>query len=145
MACVIEKNYAIFRNVVGEDFHPLEVVFELGNPDALFWKKVLSDHLAQGILFGFGRKNSLHYVWKHHYQGKDPKVGEYFQQVHWESSTKKQIPYQKVSSSNFTIPRFGCIEKDKFVKKYRKERKKILKIYQGKDLVDVTLTQLMSD
>jgi hypothetical protein len=65
-ALTLAENYAIFKNAAEMDFHPLQVVFELQNPDSVFWRKVLSmpNHLTKGLLFGFGLRNSLFGDWQ---------------------------------------------------------------------------------
>lgn len=64
-ALTLAENYTIFKNAAEMDFHPLQVVFELQNPDPVFWRRVLSlpNHLTKGLLFGFGLRNSIYGDW----------------------------------------------------------------------------------
>ena len=148
-ALVLAENYSIFKEAVGMDFHPLQVVFELQNPHSEFWKRIfkVENHVAKGLLFGFGLKNALFGDWS-------------FKQLHTNTSTeleKEVAQYLKntplhisttpvevgeSSPSNFTIPLFGVVQGDDVAEKYEKEKKEIEKIYLGQDMVEVTLQRL---
>ncbi len=64
-ALVLAENYEIFKAAAGMDFDPLQAVFEAQNSDSIFWKNVFSmqNHVAKGLLFGFGIKNSIFFNW----------------------------------------------------------------------------------
>ena len=134
------------------DFHPFQVVFELRNPHSKFWKSVFEakNHLAKGLLCGFGLKNSLFGDW--HFKQYDihasTELGEesmeYLKNAPFHPSTTQSVEFGKGGSSNFTIPRFGTVEGDDVVEKYEKEKRGIEKIYLGQDLVEVTLQRLAS-
>ncbi len=150
-ALVLAENQEIFQNAAGMQFHPLQVVFELQNPESIFWKKIFSlpNHLAKGLLFGFGLRNSIFGNW--HFSYSNAKVSselgehivEYLKGVPSAVSTNS-VKFGKGSPSNFTIPLFGTIPGDDMVDKYTKEKSKIEKIYRGQDLVEVTLQRLAS-
>ena len=146
---VLAENEEIFKQALGAAFHPLPVVLELQNPDSAFWKSVFSlpNHLAKGLLFGFGLKNSLsghlHYI---PFRTRAPltsgeQIGKYLKKV---SSTFSAFPVKEGtgSPSNFTIPVFSVVEGDDMIEKYTKEKEEIEKIYHGQDLVEVTLQRL---
>lgn len=145
-ALVLAENYSIFKEASGGmDFHPLQAVFELQDPDSVFWKNIFSlqNHLAKGLLFGYGLKNSLFGHWSFSSsQGKltlpSEKYREKIEDYLKGTSFKPTMPNQS-SISNLTIPLFGMVAGDKTAKKYAKEKAAIEKIYRGKDIVEVTL------
>jgi hypothetical protein len=148
-ALVLAENYAVFKEAAGGmDFHPLQAVFELQNPDSVFWKNVFSmqNHTAKGLLFGFGLSNSLFGHWSFSSsQGKlNLPSDEYREEI---EDYLKNAPFSPTISSqtsnlDFTIPLFGTVLGDGTVKKYAKEKVAIEKIYRGKDIVEVTLQRL---
>ena len=150
-ALILAENYLIFKDAAGMDFHPLQVVFELQNPNSKFWKNIFEtkNHVAKGLLFGFGLKNSLFGDWRFKQFHKnlstelDKEVAEYLKNASFNVSTET-VEFGKGSPSNFTIPLFGIIEGDDAVERYKKEKREIEKVYLGQDLVEVTLHRLAS-
>jgi hypothetical protein len=154
-ALVLAENYNVFKDATGMDFHPLQAVFELQNPESVFWKNVFSiqNHLAKGLLFGFGLRNSIFGNWHFTYLNKQSfseleyqpsdSIIEYLESAPCDASTTPS-KYTKGSPSNFTIPLFGSIAGDDTAEKYTKEKNEIEKIYRGQDLVEVTLQRLAS-
>ena len=153
-ALVLAKYYEIFKAASGMDFHPLQIVFEAQNPDSLFWKNVFSmkNHLAKGLLFGFGLENSTFFHWRllfsnaqHTLESSNyiEEILEYLQSHHFELSTAS-VGFHQGSLSNFTIPVFRTIDEDVTVEKYKQEKVTIEKTYQGQDTVEVTLQRLAS-
>jgi hypothetical protein len=148
-ALVLAENYTIFKEAAGMDFHPLQVVFELQNPNSEFWKRIfrIKNHVAKGLLCGFGLKNSLFGDWRFkqfHVNVStelEKEVAQYLKSVALHVSTKP-VEFGKGSPSNFTIPLFGTVEGDDVVEKYKKEKREIEKTYLGQDLVEVTLQRL---
>ncbi len=152
-ALALAENYEIFKKAGGNtDFHPLEAVFELQNPDSLFWKNVFSmqNHLAKGLLFGFGFKNSLFGDWCFSLangkldlpsNGYKQEVEEYLKHLPFTSSATLD-PVNEHSDSNLTIPLFGVVPGDTTAEKYKKDKKNIEKIFRGKDMIEVTLARL---
>lgn len=145
-ALVLAENYSIFKEASGGmDFHPLQAVFELQDPDSVFWKNIFSlqNHLAKGLLFGYGLRNSFFGHWSFSSsQGKltlpsekyREKVEDYLKSAPFTPTFSNQP-----STSKLTIPLFGMVPGDKTAKKYAKEKSAIEKIYRGKDIVEVTL------
>ena len=148
-ALILAKHYEIFKTASGMDFHPLQVVFEAQNPDSLFWKNIFSmkNHLAKGLLFGFGLENSTFFHWSPFYtqhalaSGYTEDALEYLESHRFEPSTTL-VESHTGSLSNFTIPLFGILEGDGTAEKYKKEKIAIEKIYRGQDIVEVTLQRL---
>lgn len=144
-ALTIQQNYDLFKRYVGEDFDPLEVVFEIENPDSLFWKESLHNSVLLGILFGFGVQNSFCFEWKYwSYPDENKKMEKFldslksrFEQDHREFT----LP----SPSHFSLPAFASFSdknEDEVIQKYKMERDEIQKIYRGKNFLDLTLQKL---
>lgn len=151
-ALILAENYEIFKEAGGMDFHPLQVVFDAQDLDSLFWHNVFAgeNHLAKGLLFGFGLKNSLFGNWKFlsslerlflPSEKYKKEVYDYLKNARENLSTDT-IPYGEGSLSNFTIPRFGTVPGDEMAEKYKKEKKAIQKFYRNKDVVEATLQGL---
>lgn len=134
----IRDNYTIFREAAGFDFKPQEVALELENPDSLFWKKVfeIDNHVAKGLLFGFGKRNA---------QLFDQQLKYADLEIDADVPSTTTVELEKGSPSNFTIPFFRTTSlEDEMVQTYTKEKEEIEKIYKDQDLVEVTLQKLAS-
>jgi hypothetical protein len=124
---------------------------ELQNPHSVFWNNVfkIDNHLAKGLLFGFGRKNSFFADWEFKQWSKNPSLHlseqavAYLKNVPSRPSTTR-VKIGEGGPSNFTIPIFGTIEDDEMVELYEKEKKEIEKIYHGKNFLDITFQRLAS-
>ena len=149
-AFVLEENYEIFKKASGMDFDPLLVVFEAEDPDSRFWKNVMSmeNHLAKGLLFGFGLKNSL--VGSQALSGKKREPAssneefkregdEFVQQI----SSLTSIDVVPQGSSSLNIPLFSVLPGDETAEKYAKERTSIEQKYRNQDLIEVTFKRLL--
>ncbi len=151
VALVLAENYPIFREASGMDFQPLEAALELQDPHSVFWNNVfkINNHLAKGLLFGFGKKNSFFGDWRLKQWSKNPslclseKAIAYLKSIPSRTSTTR-VKIGEGGPSNFTIPIFGAIEGDEMIELYGKEKKEIEKIYRGKDFIEVTLQRLTS-
>ncbi len=163
-ALVLAENYDFFRSFTGIDFHPLEIVFDLENPDSLFWNKFFDGNskderssqeqrdatIALGLLFGFGKKNTLFFTWKGDMEGKEGKVAQFLKSLPYKgsldfykenSSLWSQI-FREQGLNTFLIPGFLTFEDDDTLELYKKEREKIQAIYKRRDFLEVTIEQL---
>lgn len=144
---ILGKHYAVFRNIVGYDFDPLEKVFELENSDSDFWLQVLNNHQAHGLLCGFGEKNVLFFEWSRTYETRTGKVASYLNRcplLMQSPSTYKPCPFGSEGPDNFDIPAFQASFEDEIVEQFLQEKAKIQKIYKGKDMLEVTLERFFS-
>jgi hypothetical protein len=152
-ALVIQENYELFRNAVGYDFDPLEVVLELENMHSKFWGKLEGKEgwryaTLWGLLYGFGRENAFSYTWK----GRNIKENRTEKEKLWAATLPSQRSCNDSPSrsekgaftiSNFTIPIFkSFVENDPVAAKYEAEKKNIRQLYKGKDFVTCTLDLL---
>jgi hypothetical protein len=149
VSLILTKYYTVFKNAAGMDFNPSQIVFELQDPESIFWKKVFAvpNHVAKGLLFGFGLSNSIYGDLRFRYSNtkisSELKRNAVKQLKKLPSSlSSNPIKHGGKSPSNFTIPLFNAMEGDATVKKYEKEKIEIEKKYLGKDLIEVTLQRL---
>lgn len=146
-ALIMKNHYSEFKNIAGFDFDPLQTVFEIENEHSPFWEKVLSNEYLLGILLGYGDSNAwLHHSWA---QGKNQggKAGHFLESMHNKSPSSNARAKTK-EDILFHLPTFGCFSQEEsefLIQKYQGDREKIRKIYQGKDLVDITLDHLTSN
>ena len=141
---VLLKYYEDFRRVLGYDFDPVQVVFEVEKRDSPFWNGVVNSHALQGILLGFGRDNAWFFDWERKYREAPDQIGDFFRSLPFIVSDISQS-IANYDSQHFSLPVFGIcgIDPDKkLVIRYKKERKWIQKIYKGRDEVDVALEWL---
>jgi hypothetical protein len=125
VAQIMRENYPFFRQLLGTDFCPEDSVLELKNPDSVFWEKLLQNHTAMGMLYGFGKDNA-----------------ELFQKnmslpLEPEFSTDDRVEVFKADSNNFSIPIFVSQRKHPLVQLYEREKKEISRIYKDKDMLSV--------
>ena len=150
LALVLAENYEDFKKVVEVDFHPLEVVFELENKNSVFWKKIFKskNFVPKGLIFGYGKENALFFDWKWDAEELPPAVRDSLNTFSFAQTSFTMIEnpflYFNANSKNFEIPMFMHIEGDKTVHRYKKEKKKIKKVYRNKDMIETTLKRLQS-
>jgi hypothetical protein len=148
-AIVLADNYEVFKQATGMDFHPLQVVFEAQDPNSLFWTHVMAieNHMAKGLLFGFGHKNSLFGQWV--FSSRSGTLNMPDEKYRQEIESFLEQSMQPVSTdivpkgdSSWHVPLFGSVSGDETAEKYGKERAVIERAYRNKDMVEVTLNQL---
>lgn len=133
-ALTIQENYSYFRNIIGFDFNPSEVVYEITQPNSQFWEIALKHSGLLGILFGYGPKNAWSFNWKF---GNSISFLKNFQYPFSDT-----LIYENVSMSNFSIPIFAIFADQGPAEKFLKEKKEIRRIYSRGDFVDITLSKL---
>jgi hypothetical protein len=146
-ATLIQSDYELFRRVVEFDFHPIDVVLDMRNRESVFWKKVRDSKespLLWGLLFGYGKMNSLAFYWKYF---DCPQSCKGFMES-YPSHFSNPLPRGRVriSTNNFTIPQFVSFsDNDEVVMRYMKERESIKKTYQENDCLQTILHALTSN
>ena len=145
-AALIQSNYELFRRAVEFDFHPFEVVLDMQNRNSPFWQKIRDSKespLLWGLLFGFGKMNSLAYYWKHF--DCPQSCEDLLESYPFQFSNPNPRGQVRLSENNFLIPRFiSFSEDDEVVSGYKEERERIKKAYKGGDHIQVILNQLTS-
>jgi hypothetical protein len=134
-AYILQQNYSIFRNVVGFDFDPVKIVYEIQDPKSEFWNKSLVHAGLQGILFGYGLKNALAFQWKHW------EAAPFLKGVTPRGSTQT---LKRATIQDFPIPGFMIFTDYNIVDQYEKERETIQRIYKNRDFLEITLEQFLS-
>jgi hypothetical protein len=138
-ALTMLQHYELFKEAVGTEFNPFDMAYDFKNRDSPFWQLVSDNSALMGILFGYGRENSWMFHWKHF--DHDEKKDHFAKIVTTYSSDYSRQGKNKLA--DFSLPAFMVINtKDKMIKKYRKEREEIKKIYKGQDFVELTLQKM---
>lgn len=123
---VLKNHHNTFREIVGFDFDPVHALYEISNPESLFWDRVLKSHLAMGLLYGFGENAKL-------FPSSCPPC----------FSSDQKIGMKEANSLYFKIPTFVTTSKEnEVVKKYEDERVQIIQLFQGRDSLDLILKLL---
>lgn len=137
------KYYDDFRRVLGRDFDPFKIVFEVENKDSEFWKTVMQHHALQGILLGFGRDNAWFFEWKLRHKDEKDKMGNFLASLPEKFIEEADI--ENYNSQNFLLPIFtiyGLHPDTLLIEKYEKEKERIKSLYKGRNEVDVALDWL---
>lgn len=140
---VILNDYEDFRRVVGHDFDPLEVVFEVENKNSEFWQTVMQHHALQGILLGFGRDNAWLFYWEMLTKEDKGPTRNFLASLPLKCADNANI--EDYNPQNFPLPAFGVYglhPNTQLIEKYKKEREQIKILYRGRDEVDVALEWL---
>ncbi len=135
----LQEYYSFFSRELGVEFDPLEVTLDFEDPESPFWDQIFSNHFLQGILFGFGDRNS-YFFYRH------------FKQSHTDNNSCLFVS-QPVSDEaeggdikNIQLPRFRSYVlpygEDPVVTKYKKEKKRIQQELQGQDFFEAVLERL---
>lgn len=146
-ALAIKENYSLFKSVLGFDFDPLEVVFEIKDQKSRFWEIVFSRSDLIGILYGFGLKNSQCFSWSFGESvSENFEVPDSFKDSLFQSSafSSEGIFNGRESVKDLKIPTFRSYqEDDPVIRKYEEERKKIQSLYSGKSTGRVAIETLL--
>ena len=142
-ALILAQHYDYFKEIAGTDFDAFGIIYELENPQSLFWDRVfqLENHLAKGLLFGYGKKNALIFDCQFKHLEKKDAISQQIMSIPIPVSFEKEVKLGQGSLKNFTIPRFGVIDR-KYVRKYQKEKKEIENYYRGKAFLQATLEKI---
>jgi len=135
-ADVLRKYYVDFQQIVEYDFDPHQVILDLQKGREEFWVKILLNHKAKGILFGYGYKNASLFGQKRNHSNPS------------ENNDPRLIPECTVNQTAFRIPIFAAIdphESQELILQYKNEREQIKKLYEGRDFLKVTLDRLYAN
>lgn len=132
-ANILCKHYNYFKSLYGNDFDPKTEIYTLKKVDSAFWDRILEDHFSQGLLFGFGEKNSRCFA-EAIRKKKDLKNVKF--------SYEKKIDHFNASKQNFSIPLFRSFEDEEIIRLYKRQQKEIKKIYRRGDTLEITLKKL---
>lgn len=144
---ILQKHYDDFKRVVGHDFNPVEVVFELKNGKQEFWDKVLYHYALCGILLGYGYENAWLFEW-YMSRKNNPFLNNLQKNTTPSDNSDPRVKADcYLDKTPFRMPIFSCLDKkrsNKLIKKYSKTRKEIARYYKNHDFLEVTLNKLTS-
>ncbi len=144
VAAVVKGHFEDFRQVLKNlEMTPEDLLYK---ENMRVFLKSLQHNGLFGTILGFGRENAWQFF---RYQEIDPKerpmVSAWPEEeiVNLEQLNKRIQSFQTWEVTDLFYPRFACDPQSEETKKvkqiYREEREKILKYYEGKDLVEATL------
>lgn len=136
-------HYADFRRLLGSDFDPLEVVFEVEDKYSSFWNTVLKKHSLLGILLGFGKNQSWFFEMSVKYESQQGKIGAFIQSLPEKMVGEGYIDHY--DPQHFSLPsflHFGLHDERAIIERFETERQSIKLLYKGKDEVDLALEWL---
>jgi hypothetical protein len=141
---LLQKHYPLFKEIIGIDFDPLELIYNIEDPTSVFWEKINKNYLANGLLFGFGDENARFFAyWCGGCDNRKGKELNYFKHAPFNCSDDQGCTYYfNYSYQHFPLPTFRHFENDPVLEKYKKERVQIKKNYMLKDSLEVTLQKL---
>lgn len=135
---ILRTHYQTFYSMIGSDFNPSTIVYEIQDADSAFWQKALHHPVLLGILLGFGEENAWTFYSKYYALEE-----EFSKTIPLKKGEDKH--YYSCSLENFPLPSFVvAYPDDLMVEKYKVEREEIQKIYGPHDFVTLTLEKLMS-
>ena len=136
---MMQKHYSTFKQILGFDFDPIEVVYDIQNNNSRFWTSVEQSSLLMGFLFGYGELNATAF----HLKSRE-KLENSIEFLEPRPSRKSLVGKVGISTENFPIPAFMSFdEPDAVIEQYQKEREAIRAKYAGKDFLNLTLERLM--
>jgi len=140
---VLLRNYEHFHRVLGYDFDPFTVTFEVEDRTSQFWRDVLHSHALLGILLGFDSADAWFFEWDRKFEESQGKKGDFIRTL--PSTFYDEPDVDCPDPQNFMLPPFriyGLHPDTALNVKYELERKFIKKLYQTGDEVDVALEWL---
>lgn len=130
---IFNKHYAYFKNLFGQDFDPIVEIHEIKFSISAFWHCIFSDHIAKGLLFGYGEKNAESFA---KMMQKDKKIENF------DFSNSENLEPFVASKRKFSIPQFRSFKDEQIIQIYQREKEKIEEIYRNQDVVEITLKKL---
>jgi hypothetical protein len=133
----LKQHYVDFKEVVGCDFDPAELVEQLRENKEGLWSKILLNYKTLGILAGYGYQNAK--IFENQFKSKQGIC-------HPSENNDPRLKAEcYLDNKPFRIPIFVMLDENEsraLVAKYKEEREQIKKRYLGRDFLDVTLAQL---
>ncbi|MDN3506907.1 MAG: hypothetical protein P0S96_06730 [Simkaniaceae bacterium] len=143
-AWTLQRHYPIFKEILGFEFDPLQVVLEYENPNSVFWDRVFSSHLLQGILYGFGERNA--YFFDRQRNLEDEMDVESLTTHPLFASRGIRRDRKGGSVEDIPLPAFRSYsnnsKEDPIYLKFNEEREFVQKKLKGQNLVDAILSQM---
>lgn len=134
---IMDKYYEEFSEVFGKNFDPLEAVHLIGEIKEPQWKKLKKNHYLLGLLFGFGEVNANFFA--REMDTKSHPLRRFSIKISGPIAKSIQI----LSVKDLDIPGFISYHLyDPVEEHFKKEREKIIALYEGRDFLELTLSYL---
>jgi len=122
---LLTRYYREFEQVYGASFEPKKVLNEISEENSGFWECVFRNHYTQGLLFGYGPRNSYFFDWQS--ENNFPFPRRFFQDV---------VPFvnKKIKVSDLRLPIISMyFLGDDVLENYKLQRQEILAEFANKD------------
>lgn len=124
---VLNRYYADFFKEYGSQFEPQAALDEIDNEDSIFWERVFQSNYLQGLLFGYGAKNSFVFDWQ-------CKADLSLSKILHKRQSIEPLLNRNISVADLQLPPAMVYSVgDEVLKKYCHERKAIIREFKGKD------------
>ena len=152
-ALTLQKYYSEFFRELQMDFDPLQIVFEIKNPSSSFWQGVWKNPFLLGLLLGYGYENARLCSWViSHDKSSNSSLQsftKFLRKKQYASDINDPlIKYPvKLDGKPFRLPIFACHDEalsKVLIKKYKKQRTKIINLYKNQDFLQVTWNRLQN-
>jgi len=138
---VINKHYQSFKELVGRDFQPYELVLEIQNEESKFWSQMDKPESAQahylwGLLYGYGEKNA--FLFKSMYEGMSGLFGVFYTENQYR--LLQTIDDYELNVEDLPLPQFRSFTPaDEEIEKYQRERVMIQSIFHESEFLPKVL------
>ena len=143
VAWTLQKHYSLFSRELKMDFDPIEATLEFEDPNSVFWERIFSNHLLQGVLHGYGERNAYFFS-RRLAQGAER--GKDFHVCMFDSSSSSKNKREGNTIETLRIPLFRSYEptygEDPVIAKYEKERQVVQQLLRKTDFVEEALNKL---
>ena len=132
---LLNTHYSEFKRLYGKEFDPIEMIHEFQNNNPSdFWDAVFQNHYLQGLLFGYGPRNSAGFLWIQENNLTLPPL-----QIFTFERSDCNYFKPEVTVTDLPLPSLALYGvHDSYLEKYRSERIAIFKKFKNKDFVTVT-------
>ena len=137
---ILEKYHNYFEEILGFSFNSKKIVYELREGKTEIWQKLLSNHKATGILYGYGLQNAC--LFDKYMHDEPAFLGK-------SKTSENNDPRLKaecyLNNNPFRIPIFVILdvkESNYLINTYQNEREKIKKKYQNKNFLELVFSKL---
>ena len=143
VAWTLQKHYSLFSRELKMDFDPFEATLEFEDPNSVFWERIFSNHLLQGVLHGYGERNAYFFSQR---LALEAERGKDFHVCMFDSSSSGKNKRDGDTIETLQLPLFRSYEpvygEDPVIAKYEKERRVIQQLLRKKDFVEEALSKL---
>lgn len=135
---VIEENLSLFREKMGARFSSQEILEHIVSSHHIFRDGLSKSHALLGLLLGYGKQNAVRFE---RYFSKNRKWSFLYR------APRNSAEMVHIETGELAIPSFSSFsnkETFQIIKKYIRERKRILEVYSKGSFLEITLCRLSS-